>query len=69
MAVPSRVVISTLHNFAMPLLRYDIGDFAEVGDDCPCGRRLPVLKRILGRQRNLLCLPSGQRRCAINGEP
>ncbi|MDZ4818930.1 MAG: phenylacetate--CoA ligase family protein [Planctomycetota bacterium] len=57
-----RVVITTLHNFAMPLLRYDIGDYAEVGEPCPCGRGLPVLKRILGRQRNLLTMPDGQRR-------
>ena len=28
----------------------------------PCGRGLPVLKRILGRQRNLLVLPDGQKR-------
>ncbi len=60
-----RVVITTLHNFAMPLLRYDIGDYAEVGDCCPCGRGLPVLKRILGRQRNLLTMPDGQRRWPI----
>lgn len=49
-----RVVVTSLHNFAMPLLRYDIGDFAEVGEACPTGRGLPVLKRILGRERNML---------------
>ena len=54
-----RVVITTLHNFAMPLIRYDIGDFARVGDTCPCGRGLPVLREILGRQRNMLKLPDG----------
>lgn len=49
-----RVVVTSLHNFAMPLLRYDIGDFAEVGPPCPTGRGLPVLTRILGRERNML---------------
>jgi phenylacetate-CoA ligase len=44
-----RVVVTTLQNFAMPLVRYDIGDLAEVGDPCPCGRGLPVLRRIAGR--------------------
>ena len=44
-----RVVVTTLQNFAMPLVRYDIGDLAEVVDPCPCGRGLPVLGRILGR--------------------
>jgi phenylacetate-CoA ligase len=38
----------------MPLLRYEIGDFAEVGGPCPTGRGLPVLTRILGRERNML---------------
>jgi len=57
-----RVVITTLHNFAMPLIRYEIGDYAEVGERCPCGRSLPVLNRILGRQRNMLLLPDGRRR-------
>lgn len=57
-----RIVVTSLHNFAMPLLRYDIGDYAEVGAACACGRGLPVLKRILGRQRNMAILPGGQRR-------
>lgn len=54
-----RVVISTLHNFAMPLIRYDIGDYAEAGEPCACGRGLPVLRRIVGRVRNMLRLPGG----------
>jgi phenylacetate-CoA ligase len=57
-----RVIVSSLHNFAMPLIRYDIGDYAEAGAQCACGRRLPVLKRILGRVRNMLTLPDGRRR-------
>ncbi len=56
-----RVVVTNLHNFAMPLIRYEILDYAEVGAPCPCGRGLPVLKRILGRTRNLLTLPDGSR--------
>ena len=56
-----RVVVTPLHNFAMPLIRYDIGDRAEVGPPCPCGRGLAVLRRILGRARNMLTLPSGER--------
>lgn len=55
-----RVVVTTLHNFAMPLIRYDLGDYAEVGPPCPCGRGLPVLTRIVGRQRNMLRLPDGR---------
>lgn len=54
-----QVVVSTLHNFAMPLLRYASGDFAEAGESCSCGRGLPVLRRIVGRQRNMLLRPDG----------
>ena len=56
-----RMVLTSLHNFATPLIRYEIGDHAEVGEACSCGRGLPVLKRILGRSRNMAVLPSGDR--------
>src|SRR5262249_14466253 len=54
-----RMVVTTLHNFAMPFVRYANGDYAEVGPACPCGRGLPVLTRIAGRQRNMLMRPDG----------
>lgn len=54
------VVVTTLHNFAMPLIRYRILDHAEAGAPCPCGRGLPVLRRIVGRQRNMVLLPDGR---------
>ncbi|HLJ21965.1 MAG TPA: hypothetical protein VKU84_17290, partial [Stellaceae bacterium] len=44
-----RVVATPLNNFAMPLLRYEVGDIAEVGTPCACGRGLPVLTRIVER--------------------
>lgn len=55
-----RVVVTDLHNFATPLIRYDLGDFAEVGPPCPCGRGLPVLTRIVGRRRGMLRYPDGR---------
>jgi phenylacetate-CoA ligase len=57
-----RVVVTPLHNFAMPLIRYEIGDYAEVGGPCSCGRGLPVLTRVMGRVRNMVTLPNGERR-------
>ena len=56
-----RVIITDLHNFAQPLIRYEIGDYAEVGVPCSCGRGLPTLRRIVGRSRNLLMLKDGRR--------
>ena len=32
-----RVIVTDLHNFATPLMRYDIGDYAEVAAPCLCG--------------------------------
>ena len=55
------MVVTDLHNFASPMLRYDIGDYAEVGGPCTCGRTLPTLRRILGRKRNLLMKADGTR--------
>jgi phenylacetate-CoA ligase len=63
-----RVVVTDLHNFATPLIRYDIGDFAEVGAPCSCGRGLPVLTRIVGRTRNLLVTADGKRYYPIIGQ-
>jgi phenylacetate-CoA ligase len=62
-----QVVITALHNFATPLIRYAIGDYAEVAEPCNCGRGLPSIKRILGRRRNLLTLPTGERFWPIFG--
>lgn len=60
-----RVIVTPLFSFAMPLLRYDMGDYAEVGEPCSCGRGLPVLRQIHGRERQTLTLPSGERRYSL----
>lgn len=57
-----RIVLTTLNNFASPLIRYEIMDYAEAGGPCDCGRKLPVLKHILGRQRNMLTMPDGKQK-------
>jgi phenylacetate-CoA ligase len=54
-----RVVVTPLYNFAMPLIRYSILDYAETGAPCPCGRTLPTLRRIVGRERNMARRPDG----------
>ena len=57
-----RVLITSLHNFASPLIRYELSDYARLGPPCPCGRGLPVLERVMGRYRNLVTLPNGDTR-------
>jgi phenylacetate-CoA ligase len=59
-----RVVVTPLHNFAMPLLRYDIGDEAELAEPCACGRGLPAIRRIVGRAEDYFRLANGERRRA-----
>jgi len=54
-----QVVVTPLHNFAMPLIRYAIGDLAIAGGEAACGRGLPVLEKVLGRTRNLIRMPDG----------
>ncbi|HEY1880439.1 MAG TPA: AMP-binding protein [Caulobacteraceae bacterium] len=62
-----RLVVTDLTNFATPLFRYDVGDWAVPGSACPCGRGLPTLKSILGRERNLVRFPDGTRRWPLVG--
>lgn len=62
-----RLVVTDLHNFATPLIRYDIRDYAEVGEPCSCGRGLGTLRRILGRHRNMLRTPEGEVRWPLTG--
>ena len=49
-----RVLVTTLENHLMPLIRYEIGDYAVAArGQCSCGRTLPLLARVLGRQVNM----------------
>jgi phenylacetate-CoA ligase len=57
---PGEVVYTSLYNYAMPLIRYQVGDVATPSDDiCPCGRGLPLLKSVEGRKDDFIHLPSG----------
>jgi phenylacetate-CoA ligase len=48
--VEGRILITNLQNYAMPFIRYDIGDIGTASDEiCPCGRGLPLLASINGR--------------------
>jgi len=56
-----RVVVTDLHNYASPLIRYDTGDWAVRGGECDCGRGLKTLERVMGRTRNLILRADGSR--------
>jgi phenylacetate-CoA ligase len=56
-----RVVITDFYNTISPMIRYDIGDYAEVGQPCTCGRNHRTLKQIVGRERGLFRRANGDR--------
>lgn len=56
------VLLTDLHNFSQPVIRYRVGDLAEPGPEhCACGRALPLLGRLAGRAGDTLTLPGGRR--------
>lgn len=64
-----RVLVTSLHSYAMPLIRYDIGDRAVAGAACDCGITLPVIAEIRGRERSFIRLPDGSlRQARLTGE-
>lgn len=54
-----RILMTTFTNSAMPLIRYDIGDRAVVAaqEPCPCGRSMPRVERVVGRQDDTIYIP------------
>jgi phenylacetate-CoA ligase len=55
------IVCTSLFNFAMPLIRYAVGDIGVPSDErCSCGRTLPLMKVVEGRKDSLIFLPNGQ---------
>lgn len=58
-----RVVVTRLDGFSMPLIRYYLGDLAVKENPemkCKCGRSLPILKRIVGRDTDIVKTKSGK---------
>lgn len=56
-----RVVVTGLYNYAMPFIRYAVGDYAQrAAEYSGCPRTLPRLSRIMGRQRNMFTFPGGR---------
>ena len=58
---PGRVLLTSMQSYAMPLIRYEIGDMAEWGEPCDCGITLPVINKIWGRTRHLITTPDGRK--------
>ena len=51
---------TNLFNFAMPFIRYNLGDLCiPTNKVCSCGRKLPLISSIAGRDNDLLIKPDG----------
>ena len=49
-AEPGEILITQLNNYAMPFIRYRIGDIGRLSNEvCPCGNQLPILDELHGR--------------------
>jgi phenylacetate-CoA ligase len=54
------IVATDLFNYAMPFIRYDTGDMGVYStEECSCGRKLPLMKKILGRTTDILRFKTG----------
>ncbi|BCO31998.1 capsular polysaccharide biosynthesis protein [Thiohalobacter sp. COW1] len=57
-----RLISTNLANWAFPIVRYDTGDIGKIEDtgQCRCGRSHDKVRSLLGRQRDIITLPSGR---------
>jgi phenylacetate-coenzyme A ligase PaaK-like adenylate-forming protein len=64
--VEGEIVVTTLNNRVMPLIRYRVEDLVELTPEaCSCGRGLPLVRRLHGRLSDIIRAPSGR---LIHGE-
>jgi phenylacetate-CoA ligase len=58
---PGRVVVTNLHSYAMPIIRYELGDICTPSDSlCSCGIQFPLMSVVEGRVDDMVKTPSGR---------
>ena len=55
-----RLLVTHLHSYATPLIRYDIGDFGTLESQCQCGHDGPTILNVYGRGKHFLRHPNGK---------
>lgn len=55
-----RLLVTHLHSYATPIIRYDVGDFGRLESRCRCGHDGPVISDIYGRGKHFLRHPDGR---------
>jgi len=56
-----KLLITHLHSYATPFIRYEVGDLGSLGSECPCGHRGPIISRLHGRTESFLRRRNGAR--------
>jgi len=55
------ILVTDLTNYAMPMIRYAVGDVGVLsGRSCACGRTLPMIERLEGRVADYVYTPDGR---------
>jgi len=56
-----QILATSIHNFAMPFIRYSTGDVgAMLCSPCACGRGSLLLRDVVGREKEFLVTPQGR---------
>ena len=54
------ILATDLYSYAMPFIRYAVGDMGALADEqCSCGRGLPLMKSLEGRTTDLIVFNNG----------
>ena len=54
-----KIVVTSLYNFAHPMIRYDVGDYGVLDEKSTAKK--PLLKKLVGRTNDFAVLPSGKK--------
>jgi phenylacetate-CoA ligase len=66
--VDGEVVATTLMRTYQPMIRFRLGDVARwSGNECPCGRSMPVLDEVVGRVEDVVVAPDGREMVRFHG--
>jgi phenylacetate-CoA ligase len=61
-SLEGRLLVTSLTNRLMPMIRYENGDCGELrSDECDCGLPFPLMKMGVCRQNDLILAPDGRR--------
>lgn len=45
------LLVTHLHSYATPIIRYELGDYGSLSDRCPCGHQGSTLSNVYGRKK------------------